>query len=221
MLRAMLRDLRAHPGRIAMTLVAIVLGVGFVVATWVVSDSAARGAAGAPSRTDVDVAVQAPSREARISRRRPGPAGRAARRRRGPAGVSPAHAALVGATASSAGVWPDRRAPTGTPSQRFTLTDGRGPERADEVALGAGRAAEAGLAVGDSARVLLGDGASRRFTVVGLFSYRALGAEPAPSLAFDDDAGPASATGSTAWNWSPRPARSRRRSRRGRRRHRR
>ena len=31
MLRAMLRDLRAHLGRVAMTLAAIVLGVAFVV----------------------------------------------------------------------------------------------------------------------------------------------------------------------------------------------
>ena len=59
MLRAMLRDLRAHPGRVAMTLVAIVLGVAFVVATWVVSDSAAATVARRRPATDLAVRVSA------------------------------------------------------------------------------------------------------------------------------------------------------------------
>ncbi|GIJ65795.1 ABC transporter permease [Virgisporangium ochraceum] len=185
MLRAMLRDLAAHKGRLAMMLAAIVLGVGFMVATWVIADSTARSAAGAPARTDVDVAVQAREPDARFTaddRNRlaalPG-VERAS-------GVYAAHAALVAADGKLAGVWPDRAGTNWDPSQRFTVTSGRGPERADEVALGAAEADAAGLRVGDSARVILGDGASRRFTVVGLFTYRGLGAEPAPSLAFVD-----------------------------------
>ena len=60
MLKAMLRDLRAHKGRIAMTLVAIVLGVAFVVATWVIADSTAASFTGADTRSGVDVAVRGP-----------------------------------------------------------------------------------------------------------------------------------------------------------------
>ncbi|MFD0592536.1 ABC transporter permease [Catellatospora coxensis] len=59
MLRAMLRDLRAHLGRVAMTVAAIVLGVGFVVATWVVSDSAAATVSSGSYRTDLAAVVQA------------------------------------------------------------------------------------------------------------------------------------------------------------------
>lgn len=180
MLRAMLRDLRAHKGRLAMMLAAIVLGVGFMVATWVIADSTARTAAGTPSRTDVDVAVQA---------RDPGSRFTTADRDRLAAlpgvdratAVYSAHAALVAADGKLAGIWPDRAGTNWDPSQRFTLTAGRAPARADELAIAEGAA---DFDVGDSARVIFGDGTSRRFTVVGLFTYRALGAEPVPSLAF-------------------------------------
>ena len=68
MVRAMLRDLRAHRGRVAMMLAAIVLGVGFVITTWVVSDSTARTLAGTDSRTDVGVVVQAGGKDAALTR---------------------------------------------------------------------------------------------------------------------------------------------------------
>jgi putative ABC transport system permease protein len=187
MFRAMLRDLRAHKGRLAMMLAAIVLGVGFMVATWVIADSTARTAAGAPSRTDVDVAVQARDPESRFT-----PADRerlAALPGVDRAGaVYSAHAALVAADGKLAGVWPDRAGTNWDPSQRFTLVAGHGPDKAGEVAIGEVEAVAAGLRVGASARVILGDGTSVRFAVVGLFTYRGLGAEPAPSLAFHDAA---------------------------------
>jgi putative ABC transport system permease protein len=185
MLRAMLRDLRAHKGRLAMMLAAIVLGVGFMVATWVIADSTARTAAGAPARTDIDVAAQAREPEAgftdddRIRLAALPGVDRVA-------GVYAGYAALVGADGKLAGVWPDRAGTNWDPSQRFTLAAGRAPERAGELALGEAEAAAADLTVGDSARVILVDGTSRRFTVTGLFTYRALGAEPVPSLAFHD-----------------------------------
>ncbi|GIJ43314.1 ABC transporter [Virgisporangium aliadipatigenens] len=181
----MLRDLRAHKGRLAMMLAAIVLGVGFMVATWVVSDSTARTAGGGAARTDVAICAQALEPESGFT---------PAERDRLAAlpgvtrtnGVRLGYAALVAADGKLAGVWPDRAGTGWDDSQRFVLADGRAP-RAGELALGEQVAAAAGLTVGDTARVILADGSSVRPVVVGLFTYRPLGAEPIPSLAFAGD----------------------------------
>jgi putative ABC transport system permease protein len=181
MLRAMLRDLRAHKGRIAMTLVAIVLGVSFVVATWVVSDSTAATMAGADARTDVGVAVQIKDRAPELT---------TADRDRLAAlpGVGhvtamvAGHAGLVGTNGKLVSGRPDTAGTTWDDTQRFELADGKAPAPG-EVALGERQAREAGWKVGDTARVLLGNGTQENAVVAGIFTYRSLG-EPEPAVAF-------------------------------------
>ncbi|MBV1856528.1 ABC transporter permease [Catellatospora tritici] len=191
MLRAMLRDLRAHLGRVAMTLAAIVLGVGFVVATWVVSDSAAATVRGGGQRSDVSALVE-PGRPGNPER--PGITPEIVARLAGLPGVSRAegvrsgYAALVG-TDGKLGTtyWPGTAGTDWDGSQRFELTVGRGPQRPGEVALEYQAAAEAGIAVGGRARVLLTEGHDDTATVVGLFAYHPAGQEFDPAVAYDTD----------------------------------
>lgn len=190
MLRAMLRDLRAHLGRVAMTLAAIVLGVAFVVATWVVSDSAAATVGSGSSRTDLAALVQAKPTgpaEAAISTDALGRLARLPGVTRAE-GVRAGYAALVG-TSGKIGTtsWAKTAGTDWDDSQRFALLDGRGPQRAGEVALEQQAAAEAGLSVGDSARVLLGGDRSDTATVVGVFNNRATGWGFDPAVAYDAD----------------------------------
>jgi putative ABC transport system permease protein len=181
MWRAMVRDLRAHRGRLVMTLAAIVLGVAFVVSSWVVSDSTARAVGAGESRTDVDVAVRGETPAVTLTEQDrarladlPGVTG--AR------GVAADRAGLIGSdgklTAAQLGTGWD-----GSP--RFHLTAGRAPAGAGEIALDDGAATTAGLGIGDRARIVLGDGTSVRARVVGTFGYRPLGVEQAPRIAFD------------------------------------
>ncbi|MFC7760463.1 ABC transporter permease [Catellatospora bangladeshensis] len=187
MLRAMLRDLRAHLGRVAMTLAAIVLGVAFVVATWVVSDSAAATVRGGAQRTDLAALAQARTGDAVI------PAGTVARLGALPGvsraeGVVEGYAALVGRDGKLGTTsWPATAGTDWDPSQRFDLVAGRGPQHAGEVALEQQAAEEAGLSVGDPARVLLGGDRSDTATVVGVFAYRPAGREFDPAVAYDAD----------------------------------
>ncbi len=186
MLRAILRDMRAHPGRISMTLVAIVLGVAFVVATWVVSDSAAETVGNANSRGDLGARAVAAGKDARLT---------AADRDRLAAlpGVQRATGVVVGhsVVVKSDGklgdtYWPAEGGTSWDNSTRFALVGGRGPESGTEVALEEEAAADAGLTVGSTARVLNADGASSTMTVVGVFSYRKAGPdELTPAVAYD------------------------------------
>jgi putative ABC transport system permease protein len=181
MLRAMLRDLRAHKGRIAMTLVAIVLGVSFVVATWVVADSTAATLAGAGTRTDVGVSVQIKDRAPELTE---------ADRNRLAAipGVERAEgtvfgrAALIGKDGKLTAGAPDTAGTEWDTTQRFELVDGQAPA-AGEVALGEQQARESGWKVGDSARILLANGTENHARVAGVFVYRSLG-ENEPAVAF-------------------------------------
>jgi putative ABC transport system permease protein len=181
MLRAMLRDLRAHKGRIAMTLVAIVLGVTFVVATWVISDSTAASFTGAGTRSDVDIAVLGPQGQPVLTR---ADVDRLAEVRgvTEATGVLAARAAVVGADGK---IIPGRHATAGTgwdDTGRFTLTGGEAPTPG-EAALSASAATEAGLRPGDEARIFLPDGETR-VRVAGIFDYRTLGVESSPEVAF-------------------------------------
>jgi putative ABC transport system permease protein len=189
MLRAMLRDLRAHKGRVGMTLVAIVLGVAFVVATWVVSDSTAESLSGGGTRDDVAVAVRGPERgpvltDADVDRVGALP------------GVDRVTAVLAGRAAlvgSDGKLGPGRTDRAGTgwdDTGRFVLVAGRAPG-AGEVALAERDAVRAGLSVGDTARTVLADGRDERSRVVGVYDYRTLGVESAPAVAFDAASAPA------------------------------
>jgi putative ABC transport system permease protein len=179
----MLRDLRAHKGRIAMTLVAIVLGVGFVVATWVVSDSAAKTMAGSEVRRDVDVSVQIVDRAPELTAadrdrlaRIPGVANAS--------GVVFGHAGLVGSDGKLIPGRPDLAGTGWDSSARFGLVSGRAPAPG-EVALGETQARQAGRQVGDTARILLADGRPVDATVAGLYAYLPFD-EATPGIAFGD-----------------------------------
>jgi putative ABC transport system permease protein len=179
----MLRDLRAHKGRIAMTLVAIVLGVAFVVATWVLSDSTAASASGEDTRSDVAVAVRGPEHRPVLTAQDLGRLGALPGVTRA-TGVLAGRAALVGADGK---IVPGRHDRAGTgwdDTGRFVLAGGRVPARG-EVALSRAAAGRAGLGVGDRARVFLADGREVTARVAGVFDYRTLGVETAPGVAFD------------------------------------
>jgi putative ABC transport system permease protein len=183
MLRAMLRDLRAHTGRIAMTLVAIVLGVAFVVATWVLSDSTAASLTSDSSRTTVDVVAQSPANEAVLTEddltrlsKLPGV--------RRTTGIMAARASLTGANGKLVAGAQDHAGTAWDNTDRFTILDGRPPKSASEAALSRAAADSANLRLGSQARVILADGREVDARVVGLFDYRTLGVETAPSVAF-------------------------------------
>ncbi|ONI77018.1 hypothetical protein ALI144C_33440 [Actinosynnema sp. ALI-1.44] len=183
MKRAMLRDLLAHKGRVAMTLVAITLGVAFVVATWVVSDSAAATSRGEGVRGDVGVSVRiadgAPELTVADKDRLAAIAGVASA-----SGSVTGYAGVVGANGKLVRARPDKAGTGWDSSERFVLKDGRAPGK-DEVALAEPQAREAGRKVGDRTRILLADGRSVDMVVAGLFTYRSLG-EPDPVVAFGD-----------------------------------
>ncbi|HEX6360158.1 ABC transporter permease [Actinophytocola sp.] len=184
MLKAMLRDLRAHPGRIAMTLVAIMLGVAFVVATWVLSDSTVASVSAGDTRSDVDVVVRGQDRgtvlgDDELARLAELPGVTRA------TGVLVARAALVGADAKIIHGSPDRAGTGWDGTDRFVLTAGRAPTGPGEIALSHDAATAADLREGAQARVILADGGEARVRVTGLFDYRTLGVESAPSVAFD------------------------------------
>ncbi len=178
MLRAMLRDLRAHKGRIVMTLVAIVLGVTFVVATWVVSDSTAATISGADARADVGVSVQAKDRAPALTSQDrdwlaaiPG-VDHATTVTFGSAGLIGADGKLVSGRPGAAGTNWD-------PTERFALISGHAPA-SGEVALSE---RQTSLKTGDTARIILADGTTENAVVAGIFAYRSLG-EPEPMVAF-------------------------------------
>jgi putative ABC transport system permease protein len=183
MLRAMLRDLRAHKGRIAMTLVAIVLGVAFVVATWVLSDSTAASLASRDTRSTVDVVVQSSPQAPVLTPEDLDHLGHLPGVRQATP-VRTGQASLVGADGK---IIPGSHGHAGTSwdtTDRFTLTSGRAPRAATEIVLSEEAAGTAGLRVGDQARVILGSGDETRAEVVGVFGYRTLGLETPPSVAF-------------------------------------
>ncbi len=175
MLRAMLRDMRAHLGRVAMTLVAIVLGVGFVVATWVVSDSAAETIANGQSRSDFAVIVETGERDRLSSIARA-------------EGVVFGYSALVKTDGKlGTGYWPGQAGTDWDASERFHLVGGRGPVKDGEVALEERAAQDAGYAVGSTARLLRQDGTSQSVAVVGIYTYRkATADEQVPVVAYDE-----------------------------------
>lgn len=168
-----------------MTLVAITLGVAFVVATWVVSDSAAETIRGEDVRGDVSVSVQiadeAPELTVADKDRLASIPGVATA-----SGVSFGYAGLIRADGKLVSARPDKAGTGWDSSARFALTSGRAPGPG-EVALAEAQAKEANRAVGDKTRILLSDGRSVDTTVSGLYWYRPLG-EPVPGVAFGDSA---------------------------------
>ncbi|MFF3763897.1 ABC transporter permease [Streptomyces sp. NPDC001922] len=176
MLRTMLRDLLAHKGRAVMTLVAIALGVTATVGSWVVSDSVAATLTLRKTREDVGVAVQSPGKDPVLG---------AADRDRlaGLPGVAEAEGVTVGRAGIvgrdgklvRASTVLDRAGTNWSSDKRFTVDAGEAPERPGQVALNRTDADVAGVAVGDTVRVLLSGGRTDRAEVTALFTYHRLG----------------------------------------------
>ncbi|MFG2092541.1 ABC transporter permease [Streptomyces sp. NPDC048612] len=176
MLKAMLRDLLAHKGRMVMTLIAIALGVTATVGSWVVSDSIATTLTGRGTREDVGVSVQSPGKEPLLT-----PADRARLARtpgvRRAEGVLVGRAGLVGRGHKFVRTTTvlDRAGTNWSNAERFTVEAGRAPTGPGQVALHKADADTAGLAVGDTTQVLLSDGRSDTARVTALFTYHRLG----------------------------------------------
>lgn len=192
MLKTMLRDLLSHKGRLAMTLLAIALGVAATVASWIVSDSVATTIAGTQTRTNVDVAVQSIDNRPTLS-------GADSDRLAALPGVERVNEVVVGRAGL---VGPggklvatqtvlDHAGTNWDDTGRFALVAGKAPAGPTEVAIGRVEADEAQLKVGDRVHVLLSDGRSHDSTVSGLFTYVTLGpqqgdaADATPAVAYD------------------------------------
>jgi putative ABC transport system permease protein len=192
MVKTMLRDLLSHKGRLAMTLLAIALGVAATVASWIASDSVATTLAGMQTRTDVGVSVQTADASPTMS------AGTAEQLAAIPGvrranGVIVGRAGLVGADGKLVATKTvlDRAGTDWDDTGRFALATGTAPSGAGQVAIGRTEAKKANLKVGDQVRVLLADGRSNESMVSGLFDYVTLGpqsgdgADAVPAVAYD------------------------------------
>ncbi|MGK2950391.1 MAG: ABC transporter permease [Acidimicrobiales bacterium] len=206
MLRLSLRNALAHKLRFLMTTFAVVMGVGFVVGSFVVSDTLRRSVD--QLFTDItagtDVSVRAESSL--------GSAGSATIERgrvpsellevvRSVDGVAAAEV-TVGGYAQLVDLDGEPLTSTGAPFlgvswghedrlRPATLESGRAPVGAAEVVIDRGTAADFGFAVGDSTTVLLADGSQPSVEIVGIFTFgeanNLLGARV---TAFDVDAAP-------------------------------
>ena len=182
MLRHTLRSLLAYKGRLLLTAVAIVVGVGAVAGTFVLGDSAkaAADAAFAEATPRVDVVVRsAPQGEGEVFSditgelfAQPMPASVVDQAARvdgvaAAAGVVVGDAHLVGRDGHVVGV----RAPLGRsvdPSFAGSLRAGRVPAGPGEIVIDRITAAKERFGVGDQARVIVSGAEPRTVTVVGI-----------------------------------------------------
>lgn len=185
MLRTTVAGLRAHPLRLVLTAVVIVLAIGFTAGTLVLTDSLDRAGtdAVAAQARDVDLSVQSPDdadgylddATVRSIESVAGVDAAAPRREVMVQGVDqdgridPTAFAMVAAV-------PDEAALAG-----LDLTDGRLPERDDEVVLDARTADRLDLGVGDDYAVAPYEGEPVQLTVVGL-AEASFGAGGSPEL---------------------------------------
>jgi len=187
-LRVALRGLRAHLGRLALSTLGVVLGVGFVVGTYALTDAldAAFDRLFAVANRGIDVIVRAPTAFAAA-----GPGTTFGAGRRVPARLLPTIRAVEGVEAAEGFVMgyaqivtPEGEAivPQGPPtlgvswmSDRFTslvLREGRRPRDPREVAVDARTAREHDLRVGERITVVSVRG-PRSFRIVGIAGFGA------------------------------------------------
>jgi putative ABC transport system permease protein len=182
MLRYSLTSLRAYKGRLLLTALAIVIGVGVVAGTFVLTDTAAAvaDAAFAEPTPRVDVVVRAaPDGEGEVFSditgelfANPMPATTVDRVARvdgvaAVTGVISGNAQLVGRDGHVIGV----RAPLGRsidPSFAGSLRAGRVPNRSGEVVIDQVTAREQRFGVGDQVRILPSGGETQTVTVAGI-----------------------------------------------------
>jgi putative ABC transport system permease protein len=182
MRRLAIRTLATHKARLAMTLAAVCLGSAFVAGTLLFTASTERAELAISQRTDVAVQVSAASG---AHGQLPRSAQDALARLPGVAHAYP----VVSGQGSLLGR--DGKVVDGADgvtnfaaTSRFTVTAGRPPARAGEVALSASAARASGARVGDTVGMLLG-GSRHQAGVVGIYDYRTLGQETPPAMAFD------------------------------------
>ena len=185
MLRLSLRTVWAHKLRFLMTTFAVVMGVGFVVGSFVVTDSLRRSIDQLFSDVTggIDVSVRAQTEL--------GGGGMASARGRIPASLADTVRAVDGVAAAEATVGgyaqlidPDGEplTTTGAPFlgvswghearlRSATLDVGRDPDGLGEVAIDRGTAEDYGFDVGDRTTVLLANGTRPEVEIVGIFTF--------------------------------------------------
>ena len=177
MWKATVRGLFARKVRLALTALAILLGVSFISATYVLTDTVKQSfeAVFAQTLSGVDLQVQGASAlgdvggpgripDASIDEVRavPGVA-------RAEGFLKTTLATFVDAEGNDiGGGGPPTIGVSWVTDGPFRLTAGRPPDGAREVAMDAGTAPKHGFVVGDDVRVLL-SGAAKKFAIVGLF----------------------------------------------------
>jgi putative ABC transport system permease protein len=193
MWKATIRGLFARKVRLALTALAILLGVAFVSATYVLTDSVKRSfdTVFAQTLTGVDLQVQGASALGDGSA--PGRIGDSAI---ADVAAVPGVRTAQGFVRTSLAQFVDANGDTigggGPPTFGISwvddgplrLTDGRVPDGPDQVAMDAGTARENGFHVGDRVRVLL-QGPAQSFRIVGLFGFGTEFEFPATWAAFD------------------------------------
>ncbi|MBL8777397.1 MAG: ABC transporter permease [Acidimicrobiales bacterium] len=185
MLRLSLRTLLAHKGRFAMTTFAVVVGVGFVVGSFVVTDTLRRSVDELfETITTVDITVRAATELDSGGGGGPASRGRIDRALADEVeavdGVAAADGSVVGYAQLVA---PDGEPVTTTGAPLFgfnwpddprlsaaVIEDGRPPERAGEVAIDRGTADDYDFSVGDRTTMIVTDG-QVDVEVVGVFRW--------------------------------------------------
>lgn len=188
MFRTALRNVLAHKGRLLMTALAIMLGTAFVAGTMVFSDTLGQAMKNSYSKSYSDISVQVTDYSAgsRASAREKSEHGSArltdatvgqiaalpgAEKARGVVSgftaVADRKGKLIGEswTARGANFAPDA---SGKDS-RYPITEGRGPQRAGEIALDKETAAKGGYKVGDTVRIAA-NGPASDATLAGIFT---------------------------------------------------
>ncbi len=187
MFRLSLRTLLAHKARFAMTSFAVLMGVGFVVGAFVVTDTLRRSVDELlETITSVDVTVRATSNLDSGSSGGPATRGRIDGNLAEPVSRVDGVAAAVGQVAGYAQLLDEAGEPVTTSGAPFfglswpaepsvnpaTLDVGRPPERPGEVVIDRGTAQDYDFAVGDRTRMLVLDG-QVDVEIVGIFTYGA------------------------------------------------
>ncbi|MET8145464.1 FtsX-like permease family protein [Sphaerisporangium sp. NPDC005288] len=175
MFRTTLAGLLAHKLRLLLTSLAITLGVGFIAGTFVLTDTIQAGLSQriAASADKVDVAVLPP---VSTSENQPRLTAADLAAIKGVAGVAEAQglvqgsAALLGKDGKAVGDFATTGVSVvGGRLNRTEITSGTAPSAPDQVVIDKNTAKTRGFAVGDTVRVLDGDGRPHPFRLVGLF----------------------------------------------------
>ncbi|MFI6771246.1 ABC transporter permease [Streptomyces sp. NPDC050355] len=204
MLRTALRNVLAHKARLAMTVLAVCLGVAFVCGTLVFADSSAAAYRAAASRNFADIAVtvtaKAPAPGADADRRGSVLDDALARRLAAVPGVAAVHPSADGsATLNAADGTPLRAgkawanpAAAYVPGKdgkdtRFPLLKGRAPQNGGEIAVDSGTAAAGRFGIGDTI-TLATDGPVMTKRLVGIVTTKDTRVTTGGTLALFDKA---------------------------------